>query len=123
MQRKGLKEFEKSTPKAYKGKLDKIRAEEKSLHEKCSNYNLVNTLPYISKIAEKECYYNFQSTREDKLHKYISTYRDGFSTEMVLLGISDNILMSMDSQKIISMCAQISLQHLTLWTYVDVLAC
>ena len=43
------------------------------------------------------------------LPEYISTYRDGFSTEMVLLGINDDILMSVDSQKITSMvCTDLS---------------
>ena len=51
----------------------------------------------------------FSKDIEDKLPEHISAYRDGFSTEMVLLGISDNILMSMDSQKIISMvCTDLS---------------
>ena len=45
----------------------------------------------------------FSKYIEDRLPEYISTYTDGFSTEMVLLGISDNILMLMDSQKITSM--------------------
>ena len=40
----------------------------------------------------------FSKYIEDKLPEYISAYRDGFPTEMVLLGISDDILMSMDSQ-------------------------
>ena len=40
----------------------------------------------------------FSKYIEDKLSEYISAYREGFSIEMVLLGISDNILMSMDSK-------------------------
>ena len=51
----------------------------------------------------------FSKYIEDKLPEYISAYRDGFSTEMVLLGISDNILMSLDSQRITSMvCTDLS---------------
>ena len=74
-----------------------------------SNYCPVNTLPYISKIAEKVMKLQFSKYIECKLPEYISTYRDGFSTEMVLLGISDDILMSMDSQKITSMvCTDLS---------------
>ena len=65
-----------------------------------SNYCPVNTLPYISKIAEKAMMLQFSKYIEDKLPEYISAYRDGFSTEMVLLEISDHILMSMDSQRI-----------------------
>ena len=43
---------------------------------------------------------HFLKNIEDKLPEYINTYRDGFSTKMVLLGMSDDILMSMDTQKI-----------------------
>ena len=51
----------------------------------------------------------FSKYIEDNLPAYISAYRDGFSTEMVLLGISDDILMSMDLQKITSMvCTDLS---------------
>ena len=74
-----------------------------------SNYCPVNTLPYISKIAEKAMVLQFSKYIEDKLPEYISAYRDGFSTEMVLLGINDDILMSMDSQRITSMvCTDLS---------------
>ena len=65
-----------------------------------SNYHPVNTPPYISKIAEKGMLLQFSKYIKDKLPEYISAYRDRFSTEMVLLGISDDILMSMDSQKV-----------------------
>ena len=67
-----------------------------------SNYSPANTPPCISKIAEKGMLLQFLKYIEDKLPEYISTYRDGFSTEMVLLGISDDILMSMDLQEISS---------------------
>ena len=51
----------------------------------------------------------FSKYIEDKLPEYISAYRDGFSTEMVLLGISDDKLMSMDSQRITSIvCKDLS---------------
>ena len=51
----------------------------------------------------------FSKYIEDKLPEYISAYGDGFSTEMVLLGISDDILMSIDSQRITSMvCTDLS---------------
>ena len=73
------------------------------------SYCPVNTLPYISKIAEKAMLLQFSKYIEDKLPEYISAYRDGFSTEMVLLGISNDILMSMDSQRIASMvCTYLS---------------
>ena len=68
-----------------------------------SNYWPVNTLPYISKIAEKAMMLQFSKYIEDKLPEYISAYGDGFSTELVLLGINGDILMSMDSQRITSM--------------------
>ena len=75
-----------------------------------SNYCPVNTLPYISKIAEKGMLLQFLKYIEDKVLEYISTYRDDFSTEMVLLGITDDILMSMDLQKIMSMvCTDLSM--------------
>ena len=61
-----------------------------------SNYCPVNTLPYISKIAEKGMLPQFSKYIEDKLPEYISTNRHGFSTEVVLLGISDDILLSID---------------------------
>ena len=74
-----------------------------------SNYHPVNTLPYISKTAEKAMMLQFSKYIEDKLPEYISAYRDGFSTEMVLLWITDDILMSLDSQRIISMvCTDLS---------------
>ena len=74
-----------------------------------SNYCPVNRLPYISKIAEKAMLLQFSKYIVDKLPEYISAYRDGFSTEMVLLGISDDILMSRDSQRITSMvCTDLS---------------
>ena len=69
-----------------------------------SNYCPVNTLPYISKIAEKAIMLQFSIYIEGKLPEYISAYRDGFSTEMGLLGI-----MSMDSQRITAMvCTDLS---------------
>ena len=75
-----------------------------------SNYCPVNTLPYFSKIAEKAMLLQFSKYIEDKLPEYISAYRDGFSTEMVLLGTSDDILMSMDSQRMASMvCTDLSI--------------
>ena len=74
-----------------------------------SNYCPVNMLPYISKMAEKAMLLQFSKYIEDKLPEYISAYRDGFSTEMVLSGISDDILMSMGSQRITSMvCTDLS---------------
>ena len=47
------------------------------------NYCPVNTLPYISIIAEKAMLLQFSKCIEDKLPEYISAYRDGFSAEMV----------------------------------------
>ena len=74
-----------------------------------SNYCPVNTLPYISKIAERGMLLQFLKYIEERLLEYISAYRNGFSTEMVLLGISDDILMSMYSQKLILMvCTDLS---------------
>ena len=58
-----------------------------------SNYHPVNTLPYISKIAEKAMMLKFAKYIEDKLPEYIS----------------DDILMSKDSQRITSMvCTYLS---------------
>ena len=74
-----------------------------------SNYHPVNTLPYISKIVEKAMILQCSKYIENKLPEYISAYRDGFSTEIVLLGISYDIRMSMDSQRITSMvCTDLS---------------
>ena len=90
-------------------KIATITPLQKKVGSKYLNYHPVNTLPYISKIAEKAMLLQFSKYIEDKLPEYISTYRDGFSTEMVLLAISDDIMMSMDSQRITSMvCTDLS---------------
>ena len=63
-----------------------------------TKYQLVNTLPFLGKITEKAVLRQFNGCIENKLPNYISAYKEGCSTEMVLLDVNDNILMNMDKE-------------------------
>ena len=68
-----------------------------------TNYQLVNALPFLGKITEKAMLRQFNRYVENKIPNYISAYKDGCSTEMVLIDVNDDILMNMDRQRITSM--------------------
>ena len=57
-------------------------------------------IPLLGKITEKAVLRQFNRYVENKMPNYISVYKEGCSTEMVLLYVSDNILMNMDRQRI-----------------------
>ena len=65
-----------------------------------TNYWPVNTLPFFGKITEKAMLRQFNRYVENKMPNYISAYKEGCSTDMVLLAVSDDILMNMDRQRI-----------------------
>ena len=51
-------------------------------------------------MTEKAMLRQFKRYVENKMSNYISVYKEGYSTEMVLLDVSDDILMNMDRQRI-----------------------
>ena len=64
------------------------------------NYRPVNNLSYMSKIIEKAMLLRFNDHcgRNNLMLDYVSAYRSGYSTETVLLRLSDEILQNMDRQ-------------------------
>ena len=64
------------------------------------NYMQVNNLSFMSKIVEKVMLLRFNNHCEmnNLIPDYVSTYRSGYSTETVLLRLSDKILQNMDRQ-------------------------
>ena len=73
-------------------------AEESWNRYKLYKLSPVNTLPFLGKITEKAMLRQFNRYVENKMPNYISAYKEGCSTEMVLLDVSDDILMNMDKE-------------------------
>ena len=71
------------------------------------NYRLVNNLSFMSKIIEKAMLLRFNNHCEmnNLIPDYVSAYRSGYSTETVLLRLTDEILQNMDRQCITSLVA------------------
>ena len=64
------------------------------------SYRLVNNLSFMSNIVEKAMLLTFNNHCEmnNFIPDYVSTYRSGYSTETVLLRLTDGILQNMDKQ-------------------------
>ena len=65
-----------------------------------TNYRLVNNLPFLSKIVEKVILKQLQSHIDEHqlLTSRLCAYRPGYSTESVILKITNDVLLSMDLQ-------------------------
>ena len=62
------------------------------------NYQPVSILPFLGKITEKAMLRQFSRYVANKMPNYISAYKEGCSTEIVLLNVSDDMLMNMDKE-------------------------
>ena len=65
-----------------------------------TNYRPVNNLPFLSKIVEKVILEQLQSHIDEHqlLTSRLCAYRPGYSTESVILKITNDVLRSMDLQ-------------------------
>ena len=72
-----------------------------------TNYRPVNNLPFLSKIVEKVILEQLQSHIDEHqlLTSELCAYRPGYSTESVILKITNDVLRSMDQQGVTSLVA------------------
>ena len=66
------------------------------------NYRPVNNLPFVGKLVEKSMLSQLNTYMEtnDLLPDHLSAYRQNYSTETVLIKLLNDLLLSMDSQRV-----------------------
>ena len=92
---------------SWKTSIVKPLLKKEGLNRVLKNYRPVNNLSYMLKITEKMMLLRFNDhcNRNNLMPDYVSVYRLGYSTETVLLRLSDEILQNMDKQCITALVA------------------
>ena len=70
-----------------------------------SNFHPVSNLPFLSKVIERCMLLQISHHSNEHLPDYQSAYRENYSCETAILGISNDILWAMENQRITSLTA------------------